>query len=138
MMKTAYQRAVKDMEAAGLNPILAVTGGGIQTGNGAGSAASVGGTSIGAASMSGASGYAASGGLPSALAASEGNYSGQMEYMGGLLGLFSAGISGLSSALKNFGSLGDFGAAMAEGLAGVLDKDMNFNLNFPNGSDKKG
>lgn len=139
MMSTAYQRAVKDMETAGLNPILAVTGGGISTGSGAGSAASVGGSSVGAPSMSGASGYAASGGLPSALAASEGNYSGQMEYMGGLLGLFSAGINGLSSALKNFGSLGDFGSAMAQGLGGLLSGGINVNLDGgTKGSDIKG
>ena len=123
MRATAYQTAVKDMEAAGLNPILAATGGGIQTGTAGGSAASV-----GQATMTGASGYAASGGLTNALAASEGNYSGQMEYMGGLLGLFSAGISGLSSALKNFGSLGDFGAAMGQGLGSLLAGGINVNF----------
>lgn len=133
MRATAYQTAVKDMEAAGLNPILAATGGGIQTGSAGGSAASV-----GQASISGATGYAASGGLTNALAASEGNYSGQMEYMGGLLGLFSAGISGLSSALKNFGSLGDFGAAMAEGLGGLLSGGINVNFDGgTKGSDAK-
>lgn len=133
MRATAYQTAVKDMEAAGLNPILAATGGGIQTGSAGGSAASV-----GQATMSGASGYAASGGLTNALAASEGNYSGQMEYMGGLLGLFSAGINGLSSALKNFGSLGDFGSAIAEGLGGLLSGGINVNLDGgTKGSDVK-
>lgn len=124
MRATAYQTAVKDMEAAGLNPVLAVTGGGIQTGSGNGSAASV-----GQASMTGASGYAASGGLTNALAASEGTYSGQMEYMGGLLGLFSAGISGLSSALKNFGSLGDLGASFGNAISDIFKIKDNYSYN---------
>ena len=98
MRETAYQTAVKDMESAGLNPILAVTGGGIQTGSGSGGAASV-----GLPQMSGASGAMASGGLLQGNQASEGNYSGQMEYMGGMLGLLSAGLNGLSTALGVMG-----------------------------------
>ena len=100
MMSTAYQRAIKDMEKAGLNPILAVTGGGISTGSGGGSAASV-----SSPQMSGASGYAASGGLMNGVSASEGNYSGQMEYMGGLLGLMSAAVSGISTAAQAWAQL---------------------------------
>lgn len=98
MRATAYQTAVKDMEAAGLNPILAVTGGGIQTGSGSGGAASV-----GLPQMSGATGAMASGGLLQGNQASEGNYTGQMEYMGGMLGLLSAGLNGLSTALSVMG-----------------------------------
>lgn len=98
MRETAYQTAVKDMESAGLNPILAVTGGGIQTGAGSGGAASV-----GLPQMSGASGAMASGGLLQGNQASEGNYTGQMEYMGGMLGLLSAGLNGLSTALSVMG-----------------------------------
>ena len=96
MDSTKYQRAVKDMEKAGLNPILAATNG-ISTGSLGGSAASV----------SGATGQMASGGLMNGISASEGNYTGQMEYMGGLLGLLSAALGGLSTAAKSFSLLGD-------------------------------
>lgn len=90
MRDTAYQAAVKDMSAAGLNPILAVTGGGIQTGSGGGSAASMG-------TIQGAM---ASGGVMNGISSSESSYSGQMEYMGGMLGLMSAIISGIATAYK--------------------------------------
>lgn len=103
MRNTAYQAAVKDMTKAGLNPILAATGGGIMTGGGGGGAASVGLASMGAPSMSGAQGAMASGGLLNGLAASESAYSGQMEYMGGWLGLLSAAMDGLGTAMKVMG-----------------------------------
>lgn len=90
MESTKYQRAVKDMETAGLNPILAVTGGGISAGGGGGSAAS----------MGTIQGQMASGGVMNGISANEGMYSGQMEYMGGMLGLMSAIIGGLSTAYK--------------------------------------
>lgn len=96
MEGTRYQRAMTDMEKAGLNPILAY--GGIATGAGSGGAASVGGASVGTASMSPMSGAMASGGVMNGLSASEGNYTGQMEYMSGMLGLLGAAMDGLSTA----------------------------------------
>lgn len=110
MMSTSYQRAVKDMSKAGLNPILAVTGGGISTGSGGGSAASV----------SSPSGQSASGGLMQGVSASEGSYTGQMEYMGGMLGLLSAALSGISSAMQAMGGMGEFGTQLGKALSGIF------------------
>ena len=112
MANTQYQRAVSDMSKAGLNPILAVTGGGVGTGVPGGAAASVGG-----ASMSSAQGAMASGGLVGANSASENNYTGQMEYLSGTLGLISACISGLSTAAGAAGNLGEVGENLVESAA---------------------
>lgn len=113
MANTQYQRAVSDMEKAGLNPILAVTGGGVGTSVPGGATASVGGSS-----MSSAQGAMASGGLLGANSASESNYMGQMEYLSGTLGLISALVSGLSTATSAAGSLGDVG----EGIMSTVNE----------------
>lgn len=117
MANTQYQRAIQDMSTAGLNPILAVTGGGIGTGVPSGSTASVGGSS-----MSSAQGAMASGGLLGANSASESNYMGQMEYLSGTLGLISACISGLSTAAGAAGNLGEVGENLVQNaVEGIFD-----------------
>lgn len=124
MDSTKYQRAVIDMEKAGLNPIMAVTGGGISVGGGTGSTASV-----GAPSMS-----SASGGLLNGISANEGNFTGQMDYLSGILGLISGALAGASSAMQNAGLLGMLtGQASGKGLAqelGTMFKDMFSNKNI--------
>lgn len=99
MDSTKYQRAMQDMKSGGLNPVLAA--GGVSVGGGGGGAASVSSPTMGAMS-----GHAGSGGLLGADSASVGGYSGQMEYMGGMLGLLSAAIQGMSSAATAWANMG--------------------------------
>lgn len=142
MMETSYQRAVADMEKAGINPILAAGG---VNGVSGGSAASVGGVSMGQSTMSPSSispmmGQGASGGLMNGVSASEGNFSGQMEYMAGILGLISAGLSGLSTAYTAFDQAGikEMKNAIVEafnGEKGHLHVERQYvGKKFPNGA----
>lgn len=114
MENTRYQRAIKDMESAGLNPILAVTGGGsgISTGAGTGTAASVGGAQI-----SSATAQMASGGLLGADTASVNGYQGQMEFTGGILNLLAQAMNGIGSATQAMSAFGKNGFSFLQGLA---------------------
>lgn len=116
MANTQYQRAVADMSKAGLNPILAVTGGGVGTGVPGGATASVGG-----AQMSSAGAQMASGSLLGANTASEGNYQGIMENMSSTLAILGAIFGGLSSASQAASSLpADTGEELMGGVVEML------------------
>lgn len=132
MANTQYQRAVGDMSAAGLNPILAVTGAGIGTGVPGGATASVSG-----AQMSSAQANMASGGLLGANSASESNFMGQMEQMSSTLALLGAVFSGISSAADAAGGLGVVGEEIMDGVSTMVQKGEEYGKKTRNWFDEK-
>lgn len=110
MDNTKYQRAMADMKAGGLNPILAY--GGINS-SASGSAASV-----SAPEMGFAHGAQPTQGLLGANDASISGYTGQMEYYAGLMSLIGSTMNGMSSAIKSM-------SMMPTDLIGALGDMMN-------------
>lgn len=120
MANTSYQRAMADMSAAGLNPILAYSQGGANVPSG--SAATGTAASVGGAQMSSASGQMASGGLLGANAASESNFTGQMENMSTTLALLGALFSQTANAQAILGGMGELGEQLSGSIANMFDQ----------------
>lgn len=142
MSNTAYQRAIADMKAAGINPILAAMNGGANVGSGA--TASIGSSNMGSASvgsttasgktMGAISGAQAQGAGASAAGGSVGNYSGQGYHLSDSMALYGAVIGTLGEALSGlqannfFGNMGK-GVQQAITNTGEMIKDATSNIN---------